>query len=171
MGDEKKSNLDFRDSASAPLGSHPVATGVGAVGGAAAAGAAVGTAAGPIGTAIGAAAGAVVGAFTGKALAASIDPDAEDLYWRDNFDTRPYSNAYSFDEYRPAYRYGVTSYQRYPGRNFDDLDADLSRDWDNHRGTSTMKWEHAKLAARDSWNRVSDAIERAVPGDSDRDGR
>jgi hypothetical protein len=170
MGDEKNYS-DFRDSASAPLGSHPVATGVGAAGGAIAAGAAIGTVAGPVGTAVGAAAGAVVGAFTGKALAASIDPDAEDLYWRDNFDTRPYANAYSFDEYRPAYRYGVESYQRYPGRSFDDVEMDLSRDWDTSRGKSSLKWEHAKLAARDSWTRVSDAIERAVPGDSDRDGR
>jgi hypothetical protein len=170
MGDEKINN-DFRDSASAPLGSHPVATGIGAAGGAIAAGAAIGSAAGPVGTAIGAAAGAVVGAFAGKSVAATIDPDAEDLYWRDNFETRPYANAYSFDEYRPAYRYGVETHQRYPGRQFDDIEDDLQRDWDTHRGSSNLKWEHAKLAARDSWHRVSDSIERAVPGDSDRDGR
>ena len=29
----------------------------------------------------------------------------------------------------------------------------------------------ARHAARDSWQRVSDTVERATPGDSDRDGR
>ena len=29
----------------------------------------------------------------------------------------------------------------------------------------------AKHASRDAWDRLSNAVERAVPGDSDRDGR
>jgi hypothetical protein len=34
-----------------------------------------------------------------------------------------------------------------------------------------MEWEHAKHATRDAWHRVGNAAERAIPGDSDRDGR
>ena len=34
-----------------------------------------------------------------------------------------------------------------------------------------LSWERAKHAARDAWNRVSDTVERAIPGDSDRDGK
>ena len=57
------------------------------------------------------------------------------------------------------------------GRKFDDVESELSRDWGRARGSSNLTWENAKHATRDSWQRVSDAVERAVPGDSDRDGK
>jgi glucarate dehydratase len=44
---------------------------------------------------------------------------------------------------------------------------DLRNDWDRHRGQSNMTWERAKGATRDAWDRV----ERAMPGDADRDGK
>jgi hypothetical protein len=137
-----------------------------------AAGAAAGAVAGPIGAAVGAAVGAVVGGLAGKAIAENIDPTVEDDYWRDNYRSRSYVEpAATYDEYGPAYRYGVDAYTRYPDRPFDSIEADLSRDWGTARGTSGLEWDRAKLAARDSWQRVSDAVERAVPGDSDRDGK
>jgi len=34
-----------------------------------------------------------------------------------------------------------------------------------------LSWDKAKDASRDAWQRMSDAVERAVPGDSDRDGK
>ena len=153
-------------------GSHPVGTGVGAVAGGIAAGAAAGTVAGPIGTAVGAAVGAIAGGLAGKGIAEMIDPTAEDAYWRDNYSTRPYiTSGASYDDYGPAYRYGVDAYSRYPGRAFDDVESELSRDWNRAKGKSKLEWERAKSATRDSWQRVSDTIERAVPGDSDRDGK
>jgi hypothetical protein len=45
------------------------------------------------------------------------------------------------------------------------------RDWDGAKGTSKLTWENAKHAARDSWQRLSDFVERATPGDSDHDGK
>lgn len=159
--------------------SHPVAKGVGAavggvtggVLGGAAAGATVGGMTGPVGAAAGAVAGAVVGAIAGKGVAQAIDPAAEDTYWRDNYASRPYVTAdAAYDDYGPAYRYGVDAYSRYPDRRFDELEPDLSRDWVNARGRSSLEWDKAKHATRDAWHRVSNAVERAVPGDSDRDG-
>ena len=161
-------------------GSHPVATGVGAVAGAAAggmaggaaAGAAVGGLTGPAGAAIGAVVGAVAGALAGKGTAKAIDPVAEDAYWRENYASRPYvDKGADYEEYGPAYRHGVYAFARYPGRPFDDVESDLSRDWGTARGQSTLEWDRAKGASRDAWQRLSDAVERAVPGDSDRDGR
>lgn len=161
-----------RDPISGAPGSHPVGTGIGALLGGAAAGAATGTVAGPAGTIVGAAVGAVVGGLAGKGLAESIDPTREDAYWRENFTSRPYVNqGSSFDDYGPAYGYGVDSYSKYPGRSFDDVEPDLSKDWGTTRGDSDLSWDGAKHATRDAWNRVSDAVERAVPGDSDRDGK
>lgn len=160
------------DSATHPVakaGTGAVVGGVaGGVAGGAAAGAVAGGITGPVGAVIGAAAGAVLGALAGS----KIDPDVEDTYWRENYSTRPYAtNAASYDEYAPAYRYGVDSYSRHPGRSFDDVETDLGRDWNSRRGSSKLEWEHAKHATRDAWHRLSDTVERATPGDSDRDGK
>jgi hypothetical protein len=152
-------------------------TGVGLVGGAAAggvvggatAGALAGGVTGPVGAAIGAAVGAVAGAVMGKKAA---DPSVEDKYWRDNHTSRPYaSKDVGFDHYQPAYRAGVDSFNRNPGRSFDDVEPELGRDWNRARGSSSLEWEHARPAARDAWERVSNAAERVIPGDSDKDGR
>lgn len=159
--------------------SRPVATGVGAVvggaaggiAGGAAAGAAVGGMTGPVGAAVGAVVGAVAGAMAGKGIANVIDPVAEDAYWRDNYASRPYASGSDYSEFGPAYGYGVESYTRYPGRTFDDVEAELRREWNSRRGSSSLEWDRAKYAARDAWQRLSDAVERATPGDSDRDGK
>lgn len=149
---------------------HPAAKGAvvggvaGGVAGGAAAGALVGGVTGPVGAAIGAAVGAAAGALAGRAKA---DPAVEDAYWRDNYSTRPYASGSSYDDYGPAYRYGVDAYSRYPDRSYDELEPELGRDWNSARGSSSLEWEKAKHATRDAWHRV----ERAIPGDADRDGR
>lgn len=161
-----------RDPITGAPGSHPVGTGVGALAGGVAAGAAIGTMAGPVGTAIGAAVGAVVGGLAGHGVAEMIDPTAEDAYWRANYEKQDYVAAGStYDDYGPAYRYGVDAYRQHPDREFDEVEPDLQADWDRNRANSTLPWDHARHATRDSWQRVSDAVERAVPGDSDRDGK
>jgi hypothetical protein len=146
-----------RDPITGEPGSHPVGTGVGAAAGGIAAGAAAGTvAAGPIGTLVGAAAGAVAGGLAGKAVAEHFDPTAEDAYWRQNFEREPYfQNGMTYDDYGPAYRLGYESRGRYSGANFDDIDNDLMRDYENSRGTSRLSWDHAKHAVRAAWNRVT----------------
>jgi hypothetical protein len=159
--------------------SRPVATGVGAVvggaaggiAGGAAAGAALGGMTGPVGAAAGAVVGAVAGALAGKGIANAADPVAEDAYWRDNYSSRPYASGSTYDEYRPAFGYGVDAYTRYPDRTFDEVEPELGRDWNSKRGSSSLEWGRAKHATRDAWQRVSDTVERAIPGDSDRDGK
>jgi hypothetical protein len=161
-----------RDLITGEPGSHPIGTGVGAALGGAAAGAAAGTVAGPIGTAIGGAIGAIVGGLAGKGVAEKIDPTREDAYWRENYKNRSYVDATSsYDDYGPAYALGVEAQSKYPGRDFDDVKGDLSRDWNSAPGRSTLDWSRAQHATRDAWNRVSDSVERAIPGDSDRDGK
>ncbi|WP_284615373.1 hypothetical protein [Aquabacterium humicola] len=161
-----------RDPLSGAPGAHPVGTGIGAAVGGMATGAAIGTTAGPVGTAIGAAAGAIVGGLAGKAIAEQVDPTLEDGYWRDNYSKRPYvDQGAPYDDYAPAYRHGVDAYTRYPGERFEDIEPRLASEWDTVRGSSTLTWERAKQATRDAWQRLSDGIERAMPGDSDRDGK
>ena len=175
---EYKDERNLRDDTT---DAHPAAKGkgtaagavVGGVGGAVAGGAAAGAAAGgmtgPVGAAVGAAVGAVVGAVAGRAAA---NPEAEDTYWRDNYSSRPYvTSGSSYDDYGPAYRYGVDTYSRYPDRSFDEVEPELRQGWGSSRGRSSLEWENAKHASRDAWQRLSDSVERAVPGDSVHDGR
>ena len=168
---EKKASAN-RDPLSGAPGAHPVGTGIGAAAGGLAAGAAVGTMAGPVGTMVGAAIGAVAGGLAGKGVAELIDPTAEEAYWADKYPTRPcYSGDYTYDDYGPAYRYGADSYSKYGTRSWDAAESDLATGWDEAKGKSRLAWDDAKHATRDAWNRVSDTVERAVPGDSDRDGK
>ena len=161
-----------RDPISGERGAHPVGTGLGAAAGGTAAGAAVGSVAGPVGTAIGAAAGAIVGGLAGKGIAERIDPTAEEAYWRENFSSRPYvSRDATFDDYGPAYRLGVSSYGQSEGRSFEQDEQRVRQDWERSKGSSRLTWDEARVPVHDAWQRVSNSIERAIPGDSDRDGR
>lgn len=169
---EETQGTPNRDPISGAPGAHPIGTGLGAAAGGMAAGAAAGTVAGPLGTIAGAAIGAVVGGLAGKGVAEMIDPTVEDAYWRENFVGRPYvKQGSTYDDYGPAYRYGVDNYPKHAGKSFDEVEPELGRDWQRAKGKSSLTWDHASHAARDSWQRLSDAVERATPGDSDRDGK
>jgi hypothetical protein len=61
-----------------------------------------------------------------------------------------------YDEYAPAYRYGYTSVTKYPGRDYDDVEADLEQNWDRNREGASLDWARAKYATKDAWQRVRD---------------
>jgi hypothetical protein len=164
---KEKGTDAHRDPITGSAGAHPVGTGVGAASGATA-GAALGSMAGPVGAAVGLVAGAVAGGLAGKAVAETIDPTIEDAFWERNHANRPYAEkGLSYDTYRPAYRTGYEGRTRYAGRKYDEVEADLERDFERTKGDSTLTWNQAKHAVRDGWHRM----ERAIPGDADKDGR
>jgi uncharacterized protein YcfJ len=169
----RESRPGVREEPRIPTGDHPIGTAAGAVTGAVAAGAAVGATVGPVGAAVGAAIGAVAGGLAGKGIADMIDPAAEDAHWRDQWRQRSYiEGGFTYDQdYAPAYRYGVDAFTRHPGRRWEDVDAELARGWTGARGDSRLDWERARPASQDAWHRLSNTVERAIPGDSDRDGR
>ncbi|MDZ4697370.1 MAG: hypothetical protein SGI86_19700 [Deltaproteobacteria bacterium] len=163
MNHSKQKNEDLSKS--------DVGTGVGALGGAAA-GAALGTLIPGVGNIVGAVIGGAVGlaggAAAGRAIGASINPKAEEDYWRTNHSSRSYASGSSFDDYAPAYRYGWESRGREPTtRRFEDAEPTMGKQWESNRGNSKLGWDKAKHASREAWDR----IERALPGDSDGDGK
>ena len=172
-GDLRNAVEGDRGSERPPLGGHPVVAAAGATVGAVAVGAAVGSVGGPVGTAVGAAIGAVAGAFLGQGIADLIDPVSEDAYWREHWHDRDYiDSGFTYDkDYGPAYRYGVDAHARYPERRYEDIETELAARWKDARGESALEWDRARHAARDAWHRVSERAERAMPGDSDRDGK
>jgi len=109
---------------------------------------------------------------THKEIAKLIDPAAEEAYWRENYESRPYvTRGTAFNEYRTAYRYGVDAYAMHEGRSFEQAEPELMPGWDRAKGLSSLSWDDAKHATRDAWQHVSDFVERATPGDSDHDGK
>ena len=52
-------------------------------------------------------------------------------------------------------------------KRFEDVESEMSGAWNNAKGRSQLTWDKAKHASRDAWDRV----ERAIPGDSDGDGK
>ena len=86
-----------------------------------------------------------------------IDTDA---YWRDNFKKRPYvDDAANFDDYAPAYRYGVECVRRHERKSFDDAEAEMREEWMRVRGGSRLDWDKAKHPVRDAWDWVKADID------------
>jgi hypothetical protein len=85
--------------------------------------------------------------------------EKEDEYWRGAFRTRPYCpDDSTYDDWRPAYRYGYESAVRYQGRPWDDsLEEELRTGWDRYpeRANREWSWQRAKDAVRDAWNRLT----------------
>jgi hypothetical protein len=103
---------------------------------------------------VGAVVGATGGGLAGKGVAESVNPTVEEAYWRENYKTRPYAANATYDEFAPAYRYGWESRSRYEGRDFDDVERDLARNWDKAKASSQLDWTKARPATRDAWDRI-----------------
>src|SRR5690606_27860945 len=97
----------------------------------------------------------------GNLIAQGVNPEAEHEYWRSNYRQRSYTREHEpYERYAPAYQYGWESYLRQGGgdrgraRAFNDIEPQLGREWDSHRGPNDLTWEHARHATRDAWERV-----------------
>ena len=146
---------------------HSIGEGTGA-GAGAIAGAAIGSAAGPVGTLVGAVAGAIGGAKAGGAIAEAVNPTTYNEHFQRSYDSADYYVAdRDWNDYEPAYKYGYDTYGQYRGQRFEDVEADLERNWEATKANSRLAWNDAKGAVRDGWH----YIERAMPGDADGDGR
>ena len=172
MAEKIKSTITTSETADAnpdPItgapGAHPVGTGVGATGGGAA-GAAIGAmVGGPIGAAVGLVAGAIAGGLAGKGAAEAVNPTAEEAYWRENYAQEPYvDKTKTYDEYQGAYRTGYEGYSKYgaKNKNFEEVESNLQKDYDQARGKSSLAWEQARHAARAAWERLSGNLERLI---------
>ena len=89
-------------------------------------------------------------------------------HFRNNYQTASYYNKErDWNDYEPAYQYGYNQYGQREGQRFEDVENDLERGWETTKANSRLAWGEAKEAVRDGWHH----IERAMPGDADRDGR
>ena len=161
--DKKRSDRN-EDPITGEPGSHPVATGVGAMGGGAA-GAAIGTAVGgPVGTAVGAVIGAVAGGIGGHAAGEAVDPTAEDAYWREHHAKQPFARSGGdFAEFGPAYRSGYEGYAKHAkaAPSFEKAEPALRNEYES--SGAKLPWEKARDASRAAWTRVHEGNTVRIP--------
>lgn len=86
----------------------------------------------------------------------SFDQDNDALYrshWNSNYAAG--SEAGTYDDYEPAYRYGssLSSSDRYQGRKWEEVESNVRSDWEARNPGST--WEKVKEAVRHGWDRMT----------------
>lgn len=83
--------------------------------------------------------------------------DQDDKWWEQNFTARPYAAGRTYEDFRPAFRYGSESGTHHMGRSWNDVESDLRTGWDKyeHKPAGGAAWENVKDAVRDAWHRVT----------------
>ncbi len=144
-----------RDALSGTPGAHPLGTGAGAATGGVA-GAAVGLAlGGPLGGVVGAAIGAVAGGLTGSSAAETVNPTAEEAFWRETFVREPYYvQGTAYEYYAPGFRAGWEGRVRHDGRTFEQAEPELKAGYLHTKSELDPDWQAVRPAAQAAWNRV-----------------
>ena len=90
------------------------------------------------------------------------DFDAYDRDFRTDWERAFRSTGFGYERYQPAYQYGyaVGSEPRYRGRQWNDVEADVRRDWEQRHPNDA--WEDFKDAVRHAWEHVRTGIADAT---------
>jgi len=77
-----------------------------------------------------------------------------DKEFRTHFQNTYGSRGVTYDRFQPAYRYGydLGGDQRFRGRNWNEIERDVRRDWESR---NQGPWEDFKDAVRHGWNKVT----------------
>jgi hypothetical protein len=106
----------------------------------------------------------IVGAKAGGALAELVNPTEYVTHFEKSYAPRRTTSGSEWSDYEPAYRYGYDSYRAISGAVSRTSKAIRSR---FEPRSATAGSCGRREAVRDGWHH----IERASPGDADRDGR
>jgi len=83
---------------------------------------------------------------------------SDDDYYRNHFTSNYGSSGDAYDDYAPAYSYGseMARNQKYSGRQWDDVETDLSSDWSTRAGNKAgSTWAKMKNAVKHGWDRMT----------------
>ena len=141
---------------------HIVGTGGAALAGGAA-GAAIGAAvAGPPGMAVGGIVGVALGATAGDRIAEARDRRENLGHFEQIYQSMPYYRAgYDWNDYAPAYRYGLETYESHEGKPFAEVETMLQGAWEaNARYGSRLTWLEARPAVEHAWRSLDEALGR-----------
>ena len=125
-----------------------------------AAGAAIGAViAGPIGLAAGAVAGGALGAVLGDRAAEANDPRDDLGHFQQIYREMPYFiDGMEWNDYAPAYRYGLETYRTRGAQPFREAEPDLEHGWGPARDTSRLNWPQARNAVEHAWRDLDETL-------------
>jgi hypothetical protein len=142
---------------------HIVGTGGAALAGGAA-GAAIGAAvAGPPGMAVGGVVGVALGATAGDRIAEARDRRENLGHFEQIYQSMPYyRTGYDWNDYAPAYRYGLDTYERHGAQPFAEAESMLQGAWEaNAHFGSQLSWLEARPAVEHAWRSLDEALGRS----------
>lgn len=98
-----------------------------------------------------------VGGFEAGQAPASDQFESFEPRFREHYDTALVTTGYTYNQYRPAYRYGynLATDSRYQDRSWDEIETDARYGWEDYnQGT----WEDFKDAVRHGWEEVKRTV-------------
>ena len=139
---------------------HILGAGVAAVAGGAT-GAAVGAVVGgPAGLAVGAVAGGALGAVLGDRAAEAMDKRGDLGQFEQIYRDMPYYvDGMEWEDYAPAYRYGLETWRTHGARAFTDAEPELDAGWGRARDASRLGWAQARGAVEHAWRELAQTLQ------------
>jgi len=98
-----------------------------------------------------------------------MDPEKEAAYWREQHPKQPYAKTYSYEQFEHAYRTGYSSFLKYPGKKFEEVEDSLASDYDEAKPISALPWDTVRPAVSSVWERMTGVLSPREPGRGVRD--
>ncbi len=81
-----------------------------------------------------------------------VDLTAEEKYWREHHEEQPHAKeGTSYEHFAPAYRVGAEAAEKYPGKDFHEIEDAIALDYEKHQVGSALPWDHVRGASKAAW--------------------
>lgn len=115
--------------------------------------------AGPAGLAVGAVAGGALGAVLGNRAAEASDRREDLGHFQQIYREMPYFiDSMTWDDYAPAYRYGLATFRTLGAQPFADAATELEQGWGRARDISRLTWLQARPAVEHAWRSLDETL-------------
>lgn len=99
-----------------------------------------------------------------------FDPKKEEVYWRENHAKQTWADKNrSYEDYAAAYRTGLESVAKYPGKKYDEIEDAIALDYEKARPGSALPWDTVRPAVKAVWERMTGVIPPREPDRGTRD--
>jgi hypothetical protein len=93
-----------------------------------------------------------------------LHPTEDESSWREHHGEQPWKEE-PYEHYEPAYKAGFEAARRHAGAHYEEIEANVARDYEKNDANPAIPWDRARPAVRSAWHRVSGVTS---PRDTDR---